>query len=72
MHLLGLAARREVAADGAGAEAEGELLADLAVVVGDDVAGVGVDANQAGDLDVEPGFSRTSRTAASVLVSPTS
>ena len=56
VHLLGLAARRERAADGAGAEAEGELLADLAVVVGDDVAGVGVDANQAGDLDVEPGF----------------
>ena len=32
------------------------VLADLAVVVGDDVAGVGVDADQAVDLDVEAGF----------------
>jgi hypothetical protein len=31
-------------------------LADLAVVVGDDVSGIGVDAGQAGDLDLDAGF----------------
>src|SRR6516165_3955913 len=37
-------------------EAERELLAYLAVVVGDDVPGVRVDPAQAGDLDVDAGF----------------
>ncbi len=54
--VLGLAARRELATHRAGAQADGVLLADLAVVVGDDVAGVGVDADETGDLDVQPGF----------------
>lgn len=56
VHLFGLAARRELAVDGTGVEADGEFLADLAIVVSDDVAGVGVDADQASDLDVESGF----------------
>lgn len=37
-------------------EAEGELLTDLAVVVGDHVAGVRVDAGDPGDLDEDAGL----------------
>ena len=37
-------------------EGDRELLADLAVVIRDDVAGVGVDAGQGEDLDVIPGL----------------
>lgn len=39
VNFLGLVARTQLAADRAGAEADGELLADFAVVVADDVAG---------------------------------
>jgi len=38
--------------------------------VGDDVSGVGVDADQAGDLTVMPDSSTVSRTAASDALSP--
>lgn len=38
------------------AKADGEFLADFAVVVGDDVVGVGVETDQAGDFDVDTGF----------------
>ena len=47
---------RGFAVGDAGVEADGELLADFAVVVGYDVAGVGVDADQSGQLDGEAGF----------------
>jgi len=43
----------QVPADGLCLEAEGELLAYLAVVVGDDVAEVPVDSAQASDLHVD-------------------
>ena len=52
----GLAARLRPPTDSASAEADGELLADLAVAVGHDVLGVGEDADQAGDLDLEAGL----------------
>jgi hypothetical protein len=59
-------------ADHADVEAHRELLAYLAIVVCHDVAGVGVDADQARDLDAMPVSSSTSRTAASVTDSPCS
>ena len=45
-----------VPAVGVGAEADGELLADVAVGEGDDVVGVAIDADEAGDLDGDAGF----------------
>jgi len=44
------------AAEGAGVEADGELLADLAVVVGHDVTGVGVEADYSSNLHVHAGL----------------
>lgn len=52
----GFVADGECAAGDAGKVGDGELLADFAVGVGDDVCGVGVDAEEAGDGDVEAGF----------------
>src|SRR5215207_6608570 len=52
----GFAAGSEFAADGVGPEAQGELLADFAVGVFDDVVGVGVDAYQARHLNLDAGF----------------
>src|SRR5690242_12310426 len=52
-NLAGFVARGGLAGDRAGGVDDGELLADLAVAgVCDDVAGVGVDAHEAGDLDL--------------------
>lgn len=53
---LGLVARSQLAAGWLGAEADGELLADLAVGELDDVVWVAVDADQAGDLDRDAGL----------------
>ncbi|HEX2360496.1 MAG TPA: hypothetical protein VHI11_00335 [Jiangellaceae bacterium] len=39
-----------------GRKADGALLADLTVVVGHDVVGVGVDADHASDFNVDPGL----------------
>jgi len=39
-----------------GSEEQGDSLADFAIGERNDVAGVGLDTNQAGDLDVETGF----------------
>jgi hypothetical protein len=46
----------ELTSGGMDAEADGEFLADLAVDEGDDVVGVAVDADQAGDLHVDAGL----------------
>jgi hypothetical protein len=71
-HLEGfLGGGGELAADGAAGEADGELLADLAVAVLDDVVGVGVDASRSGRT-LRPVSSSTSRTAVCAMVSPTS
>lgn len=56
MDFLGFVACAQLASDRLSAEADGELLADLAIVIGDDVVGVGVEADQAGDLDMDAGF----------------
>ncbi len=45
-----------MSAEHLGVEADGELLSDLAVVVGHDVAGVGVDAHEPGQSDDEAGL----------------
>jgi hypothetical protein len=59
------------AAQRAGVEADRERLADQPVArVGDDVAGVGVDAGQPGDLHGDADSSAVSRTAASDALSP--
>ena len=47
---------QEVPADESCGEAQRELLADFAVGVRHHVVRVGVDADEAGDFDVEPGF----------------
>ena len=54
--LGGLVADGQRAAGDSGEVGDGELLPDLTVGVRDGVRGVGVDAEQAGDLDVEAGF----------------
>jgi hypothetical protein len=54
--LAGLAARGELAAERPGREADRTLLAYLAVVIGHDVVGVGVDPDHAGDLNVDAGL----------------
>lgn len=54
--LAGLVARAQFAPQQLGAEADRELLADLAVGVRDDVGGVGVDADDGGGLDVDAGL----------------
>lgn len=54
--LGGLVADGDGAAGDAAEVGDVELLADLAVGVGDDVGGVGVDAEQPGQLDVQAGF----------------
>jgi hypothetical protein len=57
MDFAGFVARGWLAADRAGGEDDGELLTCFAVAgVEDDVAGVGVDANQAGQLDLDAGL----------------
>jgi hypothetical protein len=57
-HSGGLPAGAGCAAEQAGGEADGELLTDLAVIVGRDMAGVGVDPDKPGRT-VE--WNRTSR-----------
>ena len=52
----GLRAVAQRASGRARGEADRELLADLAVVVGDHVGRVAVDADDAGDLDLDPGL----------------
>src|SRR3954447_4677025 len=55
-HLARFVAGCQLAADEPRSKAQRKLLADLAVVVGDDVPWVGVDAAQLSDLDVEAGL----------------
>src|SRR5262249_522273 len=55
-NLARFGARAELAAKQASGEADRELLADLAVVVGHDVSGVCVDADDARDLHVQAGL----------------
>ena len=47
---------QEVPADESCSEAQRKLLPDFAVGVGHHVVRVGVDADEAGDFDIEPGF----------------
>src|SRR3954447_24277212 len=56
LNLAGLGTGGQFPAQQVGREADGTLLADLAVVVRDDVPGVGIDTDNAGDLDIHPGF----------------
>lgn len=53
---LGLATGADLTAGIRGPEADGEFLAGFAVVVGDDVAGIRVEADEVRDLDVDAGF----------------
>jgi hypothetical protein len=56
LHFTGFAAGSKLPANHPGRKADRALLADLTVVVGHDVDGVGVDADHASDFNVDPGL----------------
>lgn len=57
-------------ADDAAGVGDVELLPDFAVGVGDDVVGVGVDAEQAGEFDVEAGIAPALAVTVSITTRP--
>src|SRR5690349_12510687 len=56
VNLARLVARPQLPAGRTCAKADGELLTNLAVGVGDDVLGIGVDTDDLSGLDVDPGL----------------